>query len=334
MKAVIPVAGVGSRLRPHTHTQPKPLIPVAGKPILGHIIDSLISVGITQQVFVVGYLRDKIQAYIQENYDGIIQAEFIVQEPRRGLGHALWVAKDAIKDEDEILIMLGDTIIFGNEIQALLTMEGSVLGVHDVDNPREFGVAVLNENRVVKKLIEKPVIPTSNLALVGIYKISQIPAFFEVLENMVKEELPPNQEYLLTNALMDMVNQGLDFRTLRIENWFDCGRKQSLLDANRILLERIGIEKLANYSFPNTVIIHPVHIGTGCRISNSIIGPYVAIADNAVIQESIVKNAILGAYSTLKTIILDHSVVGSDTSLKGNQTSLNIGDNTEIDFGN
>lgn len=332
MKAVIPVAGVGSRLRPHTHTQPKPLIPVAGKPILGHIIDSLISVGITQQVFVVGYLRDKIQAYIEGEYKGIIEAKFIVQEPRRGLGHALWGAKDAIKDEEEILIMLGDTIIFGNEIQELLSMEGSVLGVHDVDNPHEFGVAVLNEQRVVKKLIEKPVIPTSNLALVGIYKISQVSTFVEVLEKMVKEELPSHQEYLLTNALMDMVNKGVAFRTLRIENWFDCGRKQSLLDANRILLERI--EKLPTYSFPNTVIIPPVHIGLGCRITNSILGPYVAIADNAIIQESIVKNTILGSYSTLTTIILEHSVVGSDTSLKGNLTSLNIGDNTEIDFGN
>lgn len=332
MKAVIPVAGVGSRLRPHTHTQPKPLIPVAGKPILGHIIDSLISVGITQQVFVVGYLRDKIQAFIEEEYNGIIQAEFIVQEPRRGLGHALWVAKEALKDEDEILIMLGDTIIFGDEIKDILAMEGSVLGVHDVDNPREFGVAVLNENRVVKQLIEKPKIPTSNLALVGIYKISQIPVFIEVLDKMEEADLPLTQEYLLTNALMEMVNKGVEFRTLRIENWFDCGRKQSLLDANRILLERI--EKLANYSFPNTVIIHPVHIGTGCRISNSILGPYVAIADNSVIQESIVKNTILGSYSTLTTIILDHSVIGSDTSLKGNQTSLNIGDNTEIEFGN
>ncbi len=332
MKAVIPVAGVGTRLRPHTHTQPKPLIPVAGKPILGHIIESLLKVGITQQVFVVGYLRDKIQAYIEEEYKDLIQAEFIVQEPRRGLGHALWVARKTFKKENEILIMLGDTIIFGHEIQALLAMEGAVLGVHDVDNPREFGVAVLNENRVVKKLIEKPVIPTSNLALVGIYKISQISTFVGVLEEMAKADLPLHEEYLLTNALMEMVKKGVEFRTLRIENWFDCGRKQSLLDANRILLERI--EKLDTYSFPNSVIIHPVHIGKGCRISNSIVGPYVAIADNAVIQESIVKNSILGAYSTLKTIMLDHSVVGSDTVLKGNQTSLNIGDNTEIDFGN
>jgi glucose-1-phosphate thymidylyltransferase len=332
MKAIIPVAGVGARLRPHTHTQPKPLIPVAGKPILGHIIDSLLAVGIKKQVFIVGYLRDKIQAYIEEQYKDSIEAEFIVQEPRRGLGHALWVAKEAFEKEEEILIMLGDTIIFSHEIKALMEMEGSVLGVHDVDNPREFGVAVLNEERIVKKLIEKPVIPTSNLALVGIYKISQIPVFVEVLESMTQAEMPLHQEYLLTNALMDMVNKGVEFRVLRIENWFDCGRKGSLLKANRILLERI--EKLDSYSFPNTVIIHPVHIGNGCRISNSILGPYVAIADNAVIKESIVKNAILGAYSTLKTIILDHSVVGSDTLLKGNQTSLNIGDNTEIEFGN
>ena len=332
MKAVIPVAGVGTRLRPHTHTQPKPLIPVAGKPILGHIIDSLIDVGITQQVFIVGYLRDKIQAYIDTHYKDKIEATYFVQEPRRGLGHALWVAREAFKEEDEILIMLGDTIIFGNEIQEILNIPGSALGVHDVDNPREFGVAVLNEDRLVKKLVEKPIIPTSNLALVGIYKISQIPVFTEVLEDMMEENLPISQEYLLTNALMDMVNKGVAIRTLRVENWFDCGRKQSLLDANRILLERI--DKLDNYSFPNSVIIHPVHIGKGCRISNSILGPYVAIADHAVIQDSIVKNSILGSYSTLQTIILDHSVVGSDTILKGNLTSVNIGDNTEIDFGN
>jgi len=129
-----------------------------------------------------------------------------------------------------------------------------------------------------------------------------------------------------------MVQRGGELHTLRIDNWFVGGRKQSLLDANRMLLGRI--ENLGHYSFPNSVIIHPVHIGKGCNISNSIIGPHVAVADHAEIKDSIVKNSLLGAYSSLKTIILEGSVVGSDTQLKGNQTSLNIGDNTEIDFGN
>lgn len=330
MKAIIPVAGAGTRLRPHTHTQPKPLIPVAGKPILGHIIDSLIQVGITQQVFVIGYLRDKIQQYVETNYTGKIEMEFVVQEPRRGLAHAVWMAREYLADTEEVMILLGDTIIFGQEIQQLMEMEGSVLGVHDVDDPREFGIATLNEDRVVYKLTEKPQIPTSNLALVGIYKLNHIDVFIEVLEEMMAKELPPAEEFMLTDALMQMVNRGIIFRTFRVENWFDCGKRQSLLKANHILLERI--ENLESYDFDNTVIIHPVHIAPGCKIKNSIIGPYVAIAEHASIEHSIIKNTILGPYSTLKRIILTNSVVGSDTTLKGRSTSVNIGDNTEIDF--
>jgi glucose-1-phosphate thymidylyltransferase len=332
MKAVIPVAGVGTRLRPHTHTQPKPLIPVAGKPILGHIIDSLLEVGIRRQVFIVGYLRDKVQEYVERNYPDQLEAEFVVQEPRRGLGHALWVARDHFKEEEEVFILLGDTIVFGDEIKQVMELEGSVLGVHDVDDPREFGVAVLNDQRRVSRLIEKPVIPTSNLALVGVYKLTDIPVFVQALEKMMEQNLPLGEEYLLTNVLMDMVKEGVSFQTFRIENWFDCGRRQSLLSANRILLERI--EKLEDYDFINSVIIHPVYIAPGCRITDSIVGPYVAIAEHAIIQNSIVQNSILGAYSTLDRIILNHSVVGSDTSLRGKSTSVNIGDNTEIDFGN
>ena len=330
MKAIIPVAGAGTRLRPHTHTQPKPLIPVAGKPILGHIIDNLIQVGITEQVFVIGYLRDKIQQYVETNYTGKIKMEFVVQEPRRGLAHAIWMAREQLKGAEEVMILLGDTIIFGYEIQQLMEMDGSVLGVHDVDDPREFGIATLNEDKVVYKLTEKPNIPTSNLALVGIYKLNQIDVFLSVLEEMVKGPLPPTEEYLLTDALMEMVTRGTIFRTFRVENWFDCGKRQSLLKANHILLERI--EHLAPYSFENTVIIHPVHISPGCKIKNSIIGPYVAIAEHASINNTIIRNTILGPYSTLERIILTNSVVGSDTTLKGRSTSVNIGDNTEIDF--
>jgi glucose-1-phosphate thymidylyltransferase len=170
MKAVIPVAGVGTKLRPHTHTQPKPLIPVAGKPILGHIIDNLIKAGITRQVFIIGYLREKIQDYVEQEFRGKIEMEFVIQEPRKGLGHAIWICRDSIRNEDELLVVLGDTI-FGTYTERFLNMEGSVLGVKEVDRPGEFGVAVLDEQKYVTKLTEKPTIPTSNLALVGLYKI-------------------------------------------------------------------------------------------------------------------------------------------------------------------
>ena len=329
MKAVIPVAGVGTKLRPHTHTQPKPLIPVAGKPILGHIIDKLLEAGIRKQTFIIGYLREKIQDYVEQTYEGQIEMEFVVQEPRKGLAHALWTAKEELQDAGEILINLGDTI-FTNDIPKVLELSGSVLAVHQVDDPREFGVAVLDDDGFVKKLDEKPEIPTSNLALVGMYKIRELDVLFKILEKHMQLGIKEDEEYDLTNALMQMVMHGVKFRTHTVENWFDCGRKQSLLQANRILLERVG--SYVPQKYKGAVIIPPVYISEGCEITHSIVGPYVAIAENARISNSIVKNSILGAYSHLDSIILHGSVIGNDTSLRGKSNSINIGDNTEIDF--
>ncbi|MEO0896488.1 MAG: sugar phosphate nucleotidyltransferase [Bacteroidota bacterium] len=329
MKAVIPVAGAGTHLRPHTHTQPKPLIPVAGKPILGHIISNLIHAGIREQVFVVGYLKEKIKDYVLSSFGDQIEASFVVQEPRRGLGHALWVCRENIQTEQEILVVLGDTI-FGDDTTKIMDIEGSVLAVHPVDDPRAFGVAMLDEHRYVKKLVEKPDIPTSNLALVGLYKISEVPKLIDILGQMTAENTDSKRDIPLTDALMTMVEQGTKIFTHRVENWFDCGQKTSLLHTNQVLLGRNAESK--TYSFSNTVIIEPVHIAPNCEIVNSVIGPHVAIAENARIHNSIVSNSILGAYSRLDSIILNNSVIGNDTSLRGKSNSINIGDNTEIDF--
>jgi len=329
MKAVIPVAGVGSKLRPHTHTQPKPLIPVAGKPILGHIIDGLIEADITQIVFVVGYLKEKIQEYVLGEFEDKVECEFVVQTPRKGLAHAIWVAVELFRTEEEILIVLGDTI-FGNDVEDILRIPSSSLGVQEVVDPRTFGVAVVDTHMQVHKVVEKPQIPTSNLALVGLYKIQEVPLFVQMLSEMMEEELPANHLHSLTDALMRMIDRGAYFHAYRVENWYDCGRKQSLLQANQTLLERI--EEFPVYNYDNSVIIPPVHIAEGCTIKNSIIGPYVAIAEKSTIKNSIVRNSILGAYSHLESIILNTSVVGNDASLKGKSNSVSIGDSTQIDF--
>lgn len=329
MKAVIPVAGVGSRLRPHTHTQPKPLIPVAGKPILGHIVEGLLDAGITELVFIIGYLGDKIKMYAESNFAARAQLEFVIQEPRRGLAHALWLARDTLKHETAFLMVLGDTIFGQEDLLKVLAAEGGVLGVQRVEKPQEFGVAVIDEQQMALRLIEKPQIPTSNLALTGIYKIPQVNMLLEVLEEQIRRGIAPDGEYSLADSLSAMIARGAAFRTLRIENWFDCGRKQTLLHTNRILLERLPETA---HQFPRSVIIPPVHISPGCTIEDSIIGPYVAVAENAIIRRSIVQDSILGAWSQLEGIILNRSVIGNDTSLKGNSTSVNIGDNTEIDL--
>ncbi len=330
MKAVIPVAGIGTQLRPHTHTQPKPLIPVAGKPILGHIIDNLIDSGVRKQVFIVGYLKEKLQDYVQSHYEGQIEMEFVVQEPRKGLAHALWMARESMSKESEILVQLGDTIFGQADIQHVLDAEGSMLAVHQVDTPREFGIAMVDEAGQVKRLVEKPEIPTSNLALVGMYKICEVPHLVKALDQTVREVLAEGNEYSLTEALMQMISEGALFRPYQVENWFDCGRKQSLLHTNRVLLGRI--EEVPEQRYHHSVIIPPVDIAEGCDIRHSIVGPYVAIGENAKIYNSIVKDSILGAYSRLDSIILGGSVVGNDASLRGRANNINIGDNTEIDF--
>lgn len=333
MKAVIPVAGIGTRLRPHTHTQPKALVPVAGKPILGHIIDSLIKGGVHDFIFIIGYLGNKIEEYITSQYidNALIKADFVIQEPRKGTAHALLFAKDLLKEEEEFLVMLGDTVITV-DLEAFIASENSVLGVKKVDRPGMFGVVELNTEGQVKRLIEKPKIPKSNLALVGIYKINDAALFIEAIDWLIKEEnIKTHGEYQLTDALMYMVEKGHKITVQNVENWYDCGKKESLLEANAILLNDPKYHDIA-HSFEKTIIIPPVSIGENCTIKNSIIGPNVAIGDNALVSSSIIKNTIIGAYSELKNAVLHESIIGNDSSMIGLTESLNIGDNTEINF--
>lgn len=329
MKAIIPVAGIGTRLRPHTHTQPKALIPIAGKPIVGHIIDSLIAAGITEYVFVIGYMGDKIEQYITRNYPAI-RSSFVIQTTGRGTGYAIWLTKDSVQ-QDELLIVLGDTIADVNFAE-LMRSPSSTLCVKKVEDPRLFGVAELNDDQSIRKLVEKPVIPKSNLALVGIYYIRETSALFDAIEYNIINRITTQHEFHLTDALMRMIENGVEFRTLNVDNWFDCGKKEILLATNATLLRRMEIDHKA-YQFENTIIIPPVFIGENCRISNSIIGPNVSIGDHALLNYAVLSDSIIGPYAQIDYAILDHSLIGNDALLKGMKQSLNIGDSTEINFG-
>ncbi len=330
MKALIPVAGAGTRLRPHTYTQPKPLIPVAGKPILGHIIDELLKADFTEFVFVIGYLGEKIKDYIHNKYPKL-NCEFVVQNEREGLGHAVWMARKHFQNEKELFIALGDTV-FDMDMAELLKRNTTCLGVKEVADPREFGVVELDEKGFVKKVIEKPKIPRSNLALVGLYKILEVKDLLSALDFNIKNNVQTNNEFQLADGLQRMVNNGVKMTTMPVNNWFDCGKKEILLETNRILLEKHNIYDVDLPTFENTIIVHPVSIGDDCDIQDSIIGPYVTIGDRTTIKASIIQDSIIGSFSNLKEIILNKSVIGNDTSIRGIKRSLNIGDNTEIDF--
>jgi len=330
MKAVIPVAGAGTKLRPLTYTQPKALIPIAGKTILSHIVDQLHEAGITEFIFIVGYLGEKIQDYVKQTYPHLT-THFVYQNERQGTGHAVELTKKLIGDEP-IFVALGDTIC-EFDVKEIIDSPVSMIGVRKVDDPRDFGVATIDDDGFIEQLVEKPAIPKSNMALVGLYKINETAVLFECLHQLFVENITTRGEYNLTDALACMIQKGTRFRSFKVVNWFDCGKKESILETNATLLKKMGGHVPAADIYKDTIIIHPVSIAAGCTISNAIIGPHVAIGPNTTITQSIIRDSIIGGYTNLHEVVLDNSLIGSDASVKGLSRSLNIGDNTEIDFG-
>ena len=329
MKAIIPVAGAGTKLRPITYTQPKALIPIAGKTILSVIVDQLLEAGVSEFVFVIGYLGEKIQDYVAQHYPDL-KCSFVTQNDRKGIGHAIWLTKDKIDPKEEIIIVLGDTIC-DYDLRKVLSSEISLIGLQKVDDPRSFGVAVLGENERVLHVVEKPVIPKSNMAMVGIYFIKETAVLFEALNEVLKKEPMPSGEYPLTNALDFMIREnGVRFDAFRVNTWFDCGKKETLLSTNATLLKKTN--NMSADTQQETVIIHPVSIAKGCVIKNSIIGPNVTIGEATKIEFSIIKNSIIGSYAELEDVLLHGSIIGNDAYVRGSSQSLNIGDNTEIDL--
>lgn len=323
MKAVIPVAGEGTRLRPHTHTVPKPLLRVAGKAILGHILDDVVELGIRDVVLIVGYRGGYIVDYVKSNYD--LNVSFVEQTERLGLGHAIYLTKDHV-GEDPVLVLLGDTI-FKGDFASIVGGGGNYIGVKEVPDPERFGVVEVEDGKIVD-LVEKPAEPRSNLAIVGIYCIKDAGRLFDALESIITEDLRTRGEYQLTDALNLMIRRGIDLLAFEIEGWYDCGKPETLLETNRELLEMSSSE----VSIPGSIIIDPVNIGEGVQVESSVIGPHVSIAGKTVVRRSIIKNSILGSGALVEDALLDSSLIGDNAVVRGKFKKLNVGDSSEIDF--
>lgn len=324
MRAIIPVAGVGTRLRPHTYTLPKVLLSVAGKPILGHILDKLLDEGITSATIIVGYLGEMVEEYVRANYD--LDVEFVQQPVREGLGHSIYLAKESLGTEP-VLIILGDTI-FEVDFRPVLAGEYSSLGVRAVEDPRRFGVVEM-EGEFITKLVEKPDVPPTNLAIVGLYFIKNPVLLGECLSELVENDRRTRGEYQLTDALQMMIERGEKFTTFKLEGWFDCGKPETMLETNRHLLDRRPLER----EIPGVVVNPPVHIAPGAQISNSIIGPYATIADGATVSGSIVTDSIIGADATVEDVSLRGSIIGESARIRGRYHSLNAGASSELELG-
>lgn len=323
MRAIIPVAGFGSRLRPHTYTLPKVLLNVAGKPILGHILDQIIRDGFTEATLIVGYLGDQVCDYVRSNYS--IRVDFVEQEERRGLAHAIHIARQTISKEP-ILIILGDTI-FDVDLKPVIAGRTTAIGVKEVEDPRRFGIAEMRDG-MVTRLVEKPENPTSKNAIVGLYWIARPAKLLDAIDAIIRKDVRTKGEYQLTDALEEMRAGGEPITTFPVEGWYDCGKPETLLATNRHLLD--GAQPGA--ALPGVVIIPPVYIAGNAAISDSVIGPYATIAGGVKVSDSIIRNSIVGEEATVRQSLLENSIVGSNAFVSGSFKRINIGDSSEIDF--
>lgn len=324
MHAIIPVAGVGSRLRPHTYTLPKVLLNVAGKPILAHILDKLLEEGVDSATIVVGYMGDLVEEYVRSNYS--FDCRFVEQPVREGLGHSIYLAREALGDEP-VLIILGDTI-FDVDLRPVLSGEHSSLGVKTVEDARRFGVVELQGDHV-GRLIEKPDVPPTNLAIVGLYFIKHPRLLSECLIDLVENDRRTRGEYQLTDALQMMIERGEQFTTFHVDGWFDCGKPETLLETNRHLLDRMPLGR----TIPGVVINPPVHISPTAQIVNAIIGPYATIAEGAVVRDSVITDSIVGSHATVEAAMLRESIIGNDAIVRGAFHRINAGASSELELG-
>ncbi|WP_049888957.1 sugar phosphate nucleotidyltransferase [Natronococcus occultus] len=333
MKAIVPTAGNGTRLYPHTHTKPKPMVRLAGKPILGHILTNFRATKVDEIVVVVGGpMQNQVIEYAQENYSDRFELTFVEQESPQGLGHSIYQAESAVRG-DSAVIALGDMLFqngyrtFLEAHDALSNVDGSI-GLKRVTEPHRYGIASVENGRITE-LVEKPVDPPSDLAISGVYVIEDTGHLFDSLEHLLeKNRRGAGGEYQLTDALNLMVSQGSVLGMFKVDDWYDCGRPKTLLEANRITLEQMGTG--ASETSEGNVIIEPVDVGTNVTINESVIGPYVSIDDGATIINSIVRDCIVGRNTTLRDATLTESLLGDNSTVEGEPNSLNIGDNSSI----
>jgi glucose-1-phosphate thymidylyltransferase len=334
VKVIIPAAGAGKRLFPHTFTKPKPMVYIAGKPIIGHILDRLKDVKPEEVIMVVGYRKEQIMSYVNKNYSDIFNIKYVDQTEQLGLGHSIYVARDEIGDS-EIMIALGDMIFkagyseFYDHHLNNGDCSGSI-GVREVSDPKKYGIVEL-EGKYIKKLEEKPSRPRSNLGIAGVYFIRETKVIISIIEDMINKETRTRGEYQLTDALQEMVNRGYRLKTFPVSSWYDCGHHESLLETNRVLLdEKEDVDNV--HELKDSVIIQPVAIGDNVKIINSVVGPHASIASDSIIESSIISDSVIGSRSHISKANLQRSIVGDDASVLGKHNSLNIGDMSSIEF--
>jgi glucose-1-phosphate thymidylyltransferase len=328
MKVIIPLAGFGTRLRPHTYSRPKPLINVAGKPVLGHLMDKLRGLPVDEYIFIVGYLGDQIEAYVRQNYNDK-PSRYFVQKELNGQSPAIYLAHEVL--EGPVLIVFVDTIFEADLSFLKDTDADGVAFVKEVEDPRRFGVVAVDAHGVVSRFIEKPDSLENRLAVIGMYYIRDSAALLAAIETQLSEERRTKGEYYLVDAFQIMVDRGTRFQVKAVDAWLDAGTAETVLETNRLLLERNG-GHIAAIRAEGFVMIPPVYIHPTAKITNSVIGPYVSLGANCEVENCIIRDSIIDADSRIRNILLTHSLLGQHVDVEGRFRQLNVGDATSLTY--
>jgi glucose-1-phosphate thymidylyltransferase len=330
LKVVIPMAGLGTRLRPHTWSKPKQLVSVAGKVALDHVLDTLKSLPEdvdVELINIVGYLGEQIEAYIQDNYPNM-KSHFVVQENPRGQSHAIWLAKEYLSGP--MMVVFADTLI-ETDLSSLPKEEAqAVVWVKPVPDPRRFGVAEVGEDGWVKSLIEKPDDMSNNLAVVGFYYFQQAEALLEAIEEQMRRDTQLKGEYFLADAVNIMLERDLKMRTQEVDVWLDAGTPEALLETNRHLLSNGLDNSDESARRDGLVILPPVFIHPTAEVTDSIIGPHVSLGAGCKVHSSIIRDSILEDEAEVTGVILEQSLVGRCAQLSRRFGVVNAGDNTTV----
>jgi glucose-1-phosphate thymidylyltransferase len=325
MKVIIPLAGKGTRLRPHTHVTPKPMLRIAGKPVMDYILDDLEKLGgVDQIIYITGHLKEKVEEHVRGKYS--FKSVFVEQRVQDGTAGAVQLAKPFV--DDPVLIIFVDTI-FDADLSVVKTLDvDGIIWTKEVEDYQRFGVVVTDADGNMTKIVEKPSTPISKRANIGLYYVRNWQLLFEGIEYVLKQ--PANKgEFYLTDAFQYMIDKGAKIRVIDVDGWSDAGKLDTLLETNQVILGR-GAARRPDNADSSSTIVDPVYVEEGVTIRNSRVGPNVSIGKGSTIENSELRDTIVGVKSKVSGAKLVNSLIGDEVVLSGVRGEVNVCDHSEI----
>jgi glucose-1-phosphate thymidylyltransferase len=323
MQVIIPLAGKGTRLRPHTHLVPKPMLKVAGRPVMDWVMDRLDGLDVTELIYITGHLKEQVEEYARDRYG--IPSRFIEQKVQDGTAGAVNLARPYIREP--VLIIFVDTVFEADLTLINRTGADGIIWAKEVEDYQRFGVVVTDKAGNMTKIVEKPKTPISKRANIGLYYIKNWKLLFEGIEHVLKQ--PMNQgEYFLTDAFQYMIDKGAKIRVIDVEGWYDAGKIETMLETNQAMLTRGRARRPK--STGDSTIIDPVYIEDNVTLKKSKVGPNVSIGAGSVLEGVEVSHSIIGAKATIRKSVLKNSLIGDDAIVEGVKGEMTVGDHSEV----